>query len=214
MPEPPLSHPLPPAPRCSVQGYGPKAPGYPAFVYPGSGATCDTKQLAEAKAAAEAQAAAEAAAAAAAEAAAEGQNQQNGVAPAAMDVDGPQAASAAVKAEPSAAASGGAQQAAAGQAAAAGAGQQDCSLIEEDPDHEFEYKGEAFNPSQRPLKCGSSQPAAACSCTPGCVLRRRCRPNSQQRFMHACYVTGGETPTLEGPRVIDVGIPGFGSKPA
>ncbi len=27
-------------------------------------------------------------------------------------------------------------------------------------------------------------------------------------------LAGGETPTLEGPRVIDVGIPGWGSKPA
>lgn len=139
----------------SVQGYGPKAPGYPAFVYPGSGATCDTKLLAEAKAAAEAQAAAEAAAAAAAAAAEAAAGQQNGVAPAAMDVDGPQASGAAVKSEAGAPASaagvnGGAGQqaaAAAGQAAAlqpagAAAGQQGSS-IEEDPDHEFEYKGEA-----------------------------------------------------------------------
>ena len=28
---------------CSVQGYGEKAPGIGAFVYPGSGATCDTR---------------------------------------------------------------------------------------------------------------------------------------------------------------------------
>ena len=28
---------------ASVQGYGPKAPGVAAFVYPGSGATCDTR---------------------------------------------------------------------------------------------------------------------------------------------------------------------------
>ena len=28
---------------CSVQGYGQKAPGIGAFVYPGSGATCDTR---------------------------------------------------------------------------------------------------------------------------------------------------------------------------
>ena len=156
-----LNRPAPPcstAPylRCSVQGYGPKAPGYPAFVYPGSGATCDTKLLAEAKAAAEAQAAAEAAAAAAAAAAEAAAGQQNGIAPAAMDVDGPQASGAAVKSEPGAPASatagvnGGAAQPAAapaGQAAAAppagAAAGQEGSSIEEDPDHEFEYKGEA-----------------------------------------------------------------------
>lgn len=28
---------------CSVQGYGEKSPGIGAFVYPGSGATCDTR---------------------------------------------------------------------------------------------------------------------------------------------------------------------------
>ena len=28
---------------CSVQGYGEKGPGIGAFVYPGSGATCDTR---------------------------------------------------------------------------------------------------------------------------------------------------------------------------
>jgi hypothetical protein len=47
----PLFSPPPPPFRRSVQGYGPKAPGYPAFVYPGSGATCDTKQLAAERAA-------------------------------------------------------------------------------------------------------------------------------------------------------------------
>lgn len=133
---------------CSVQGYGPKAPGYPAFVYPGSGATCDTAQLAAAKVA-------EAAAAAAAAA----REEQNGggalagsvqVAPGsdAMDVDRQPGiapaggtAAAAVKAEegaPSAAAAG------------AGAGQQQEQQgqrqgqddgIEEDPDQEFGYKG-------------------------------------------------------------------------
>lgn len=30
---------------ASVQGYGPKAPGIGSFVYPGSGATCDTEQM-------------------------------------------------------------------------------------------------------------------------------------------------------------------------
>ena len=30
---------------CSVQGYGEKAPGIGAYVYPGSGATCDTKPV-------------------------------------------------------------------------------------------------------------------------------------------------------------------------
>ena len=30
---------------CSVQGYGQKAPGIGAFVYPGSGATCDTRPV-------------------------------------------------------------------------------------------------------------------------------------------------------------------------
>lgn len=127
-----------------MQGYGPKAPGYPAFVYPGSGATCDTKQLAEAKAAAQAQAAAEAAAAAEVAAAAAA-GQQNGLTPAAMEVDGPQASGAAVKPELGAAGNGGsAQPAAAGQAASAVAGgvEQGGGLIEEDPDHEFEYKGE------------------------------------------------------------------------
>lgn len=30
---------------CSVQGYGEKAPGFGGFVYPGSGATFDTKPV-------------------------------------------------------------------------------------------------------------------------------------------------------------------------
>ncbi|PSC72014.1 histone deacetylase [Micractinium conductrix] len=156
---------------ASVQGYGPKAEGYPSYVYPGSGATCDTKELADAKQAQEAAAAAASAAAVArtaadAAAASAGGEQQGGTAPAAggeaMEVDGGgvgEAERSQAGAQPPSSA---AQQQQANGTASAG---QDAAAIEEDPDGEFGY-------------------------------------------------TGGQVPPLEGPRVIDIGIPGFGPKPA
>ncbi|KAL4431738.1 hypothetical protein ABPG77_002954 [Micractinium sp. CCAP 211/92] len=156
---------------ASVQGYGPKAEDYPAYVYPGSGATCDTKELA-------AQRAAEEAAAAEAKAGQAVPGQQAGGQPGeAMEVDGsgdaarqqggaaPAAASGQQNGGEAPAANGGTQ-AGAAPAAAAGAQQSDgADEIEEDPDREFVYRG-------------------------------------------------GQVPPVEGPRVIDVGIPGFGPKVA
>ena len=142
---------LPPSPSCfcSVQGYGPKAEGYPSYVYPGSGATCDTKELADAKQAQEAAAAAASAAAVArtaadAAAASAGGEQQGGTAPAAggeaMEVDGGgvgEAERSQAGAQPPSSA---AQQQQANGTASAG---QDAAAIEEDPDGEFGYTGTA-----------------------------------------------------------------------
>eukprot|EP00887_Chlorella_sp_A99_P002366 scaffold10.g2366.t1 len=150
---------------ASVQGYGPKLPGVEAFVYPGTGATCDTRALRSKKEEEEAAAAAATAAAAAAAAAGDG--------PAKMETDlaptptrttsltgpaSPRTTSLTGPASPRAASLAGAGSPRAAAVAANGE-----TGVEEDPDHEFDY-------------------------------------------------TGGDVPTLEGPRIIDVGIPGPGSK--
>lgn len=111
-----------------MQGYGPKAPGYPSFVYPGSGATCDTKEMAAARAAAAAAAAPEGAA----EEGAVKEEQGAAAGEAAMDVDG---AAQHAQQEQQTAQGQGQGQANGTSGAAAEEG------IEEDPDREFEYKG-------------------------------------------------------------------------
>lgn len=136
---------------CSVQGYGPKAEDYPVYVYPGSGATCDTQELA-------AQRAAEQAAAAAAKAGrpapAAPAHEAGGQPGEAMEVDGSGAAARQQGGATPAAAAGqqnggevaaanGSAQAGAAVAAAAGAQQgSGADDIEEDPDREFVYRGE------------------------------------------------------------------------
>ena len=155
--------------RRSVQGYGPKMDGVEAYVYPGSGATCDTQAPAPAAAAAGGAAAPDAPAPAGAAAAAEGGGaggaaatasgtaaQQEGEGPVGMEVEEPKAdpkaepgapAAAAGAAEGSAAAAApaaGERAAAAGPAAGADGAVAAGGLppAEEDPDHEFQYHGE------------------------------------------------------------------------
>ncbi|KAL4440406.1 hypothetical protein ABPG75_003407 [Micractinium tetrahymenae] len=154
---------------ASVQGYGPKAEDYPVYVYPGSGATCDTQELAAQRAAEEAAAAAAKDRQAAAAAAQPGEGMEvDGVGAAAQGAAAPAAAQQQLQngGEAAAAANGGVQ---AGAAAAASAADQQQGgaeeAIEEDPDREFVYRG-------------------------------------------------GQVPPVEGPRVIDIGIPGFGPKVA
>jgi acetoin utilization deacetylase AcuC-like enzyme len=111
---------------ASVQGYGPKAPGYmDAYVYPGSGATCDTKGMLSREVE-------------------ELADEEDTLVEGAIKIDELDATTGVPASQ------------------AANTGEQQ---IEEDPDHEFVY-------------------------------------------------SGGEMPRTEGPRIIDVGIPGPGSRVA
>lgn len=243
---------------CSVQGYGPKAEDYPAYVYPGSGATCDTKELAALRAAEEA-------AAAEAKAGQAVPGQQAGGQPGeAMEVDGSSGAARQQGAAPASppgqqnggeatAVNGGAQSGAA-PAAAAGAQQSNgADEIEEDPDREFVYRGKccrllcrsssvlvlslstniallpvlseavymALSPSSAALPLPLHAPLSPCLWLPSdCSLSLasacpRAAPHTQPSLPAWVHRTaGGQVPPVEGPRVIDVGIPGFGPKVA
>ncbi|KAI3431427.1 hypothetical protein D9Q98_004480 [Chlorella vulgaris] len=152
---------------ASVQGYGPKAPGYPSYVYPGSGATCDTKVLAAARAA---------------------------EATAAVDAGG---GGGGEQAQPQQ------QQASASPATAAAA----------DGGSAMEVEGPDSPPLGKVLVDGvvmSAKLAAAAKREAGGGLDQEVEEDPDREFVYR----GGQVPTLEGPRVIDVGIPGFGAKPA
>ena len=236
---------------CSVQGYGPKLPGVEAYVYPGSGATCDTLELQRKQAAATAAAAAgtasglaaEAAAEAAASAAAALQLPGEGAAVMKMEVDvrGPVGPLPGSSGQGHGAAGRGVVN---GDVGAAEGGNDGSEGLEEDPDHEFEYAGELsaeetaehWHLSFLSVLCDVSSffaPAWAgrpCSCRPAYLpVCRPARPPAWlpawpwQQAVHwrvpqmSCpsfffLPAGEEHPTTDGPRIIDVGIPGPGSK--
>lgn len=210
------------------------------YVYPGSGATCDTQELAALRAAEEAAAAAAKSEHAPPAAAGQGAGPQAGEA---MQVDsdagaaqqqGGVAPAAAVQQQNGggvAAANGGVQ---AGAAAAAAAGAQQGSGgedIEEDPDREFVYRGEPLlwqvirDAGDRSGVLGLPAGARLCrrGMPPLVTIRALVgRPLPLGRPCTHCFAAacgrscaaGGQVPPVEGPRVIDIGIPGFGPKVA